>query len=66
MKTMVAGAPSIADCLRLGPVGTTRCAPSCRKQSGHLCPTAASIEHEDQIGLPHLLQLSKVLRSGWR
>jgi hypothetical protein len=66
MKVMVAGAPEAAIDRRRGPVGITGWVPSSRRHSGQRWPTAASVEQAKQIGRPHLLQLSKVLRSGWR
>jgi hypothetical protein len=64
MNVIVAGA--VCDNRRLGPVGITFWGPSLRMHSGHRCPTEASVEHAAQIGLPHLLQVSRVFRSGWR
>jgi hypothetical protein len=44
----------------------TFCGPAWRTHSGHRCPTAASIEHEGQIGRLHSVQASPVGRSGCR
>ena len=66
MNVIVAGAPEVAVVRLREPVGITFCAPSCRMHSGHRWPTEASVEHEEQMGRPQWLQLSRVLRSGCR